>query len=162
MNTPIYDSTKMSFESFEKNIDDFYLELDRKIEEAKKDSINWTKDKTEQLKSYFEKRIESIKSRFQKEQDDQNKKFTDVKEKLEKLKSILELIKNPPSMDTIVDSAKSVAELYDIQYQEITGKVVDITKTTTYITSETPIVIIKIAQLPVILAQKIASLPTPK
>ena len=162
MNTPIYDSTKMSFESFEKNIDDFYSELDRKIEEAKKDSINWTKDRTEQLKSYFEKRIESIKARFQKEQDDQNKKFTDIKEKLEKLKSILELIKNPPNIDTIVDWAKSVAELYSIQYQEIAGKVVDITKTTTYIASETPVIITKLTQLPIVLAQKIASLPTPK
>ena len=160
MNTPIYDSTKQSYEEFEKDIDNFYKELDRKVDQAKQDVKNWTEEKAKEMQQYFEKRIEEIKNRFQKQQENQEKKNYGAKEKLEKIKKALEVLMNPPSLDTIVKWAKSATEIYTMQYEETLGRALDIAKTTSYVATETPIVVLKITNLPNSL-NKIQSIPVP-
>lgn len=161
MKTPIYDSTKASYEQFEKEIDDFYAEIDRKVQEALDDINNWTEEKARQMKAYFERKAETIKKRFQKESENQNKKLEQAKEKVETIKAIIEAIKNPPSLDDIVKWAKNVCKYFEIQYEEPINRAADITKTVTYIATETPVVISKIARLPDAL-DKINSIPLPK
>ena len=161
METPIYDSTKQSFEQFEKQIDDFYDEVDKKIKQAKEDAENWTEEKAKQLKQYFQQKIDGIKASFDKQQENADKKMAGAKQKVEKIKQLLELLKSPPSIDDIVNWAKAAAELYAMQYEQTFGRAMDIAKTVAYVAQETPVVVGKIAKLPNALSE-IDSIPIPK
>ena len=158
METPIYDSTKKSFNNIENQIDSVNNAIDRKVNEAIQSGREWTKEEVEQLKRFFESQITSLKEMFENEQANQTSKLGALKQKIEPIKSLLESLQSPPSIDTIISWATAAAKLYAMQYEQTVGRAVDITKTMSYVATETPVVVGKIARLPQAL-DKLNSIP---
>jgi len=158
METPIYDATKKSFENIENKIDYINNQVDKKVNDALKSGREFTIKEVEQLKLFFEEQIASLKAMFEKEQENQMAKLNGLKEKIEEIKQLLELLKNPPSLDDIINWAKAAAKLYAMQYEQTIGRAVDITKTITYISTEVPVLTAKIVKLPDVL-NKLKEIP---
>ena len=95
---------------------------------------------------------------FLQEQENQNKKLAGIQEKIETIKSLLSALSSPPSIDNIVSWAKSAAQLYTMQYEQVVERATDITKTVTYIGVEIPTLTAKITRLPDIV-DKLNSIP---
>lgn len=161
METPIYDSTKQSFEVIEQQMDNFNKAVDQKINDAIKSGREYTKDEVEKLKKFFEEQIKSLKDLIAKENENQTSKLQKLKDKVEKIKPILELLMNPPSLEQIVSWAKSAAKLYSMQYEQTVGRAVDITKTIGYVSTETPKLAAKLTRLPDVL-EKLNNIPIKK
>ena len=161
METPIYNSTKQSFETIEKQINNFNDSVDKKVNDAIKSGRNFTQKEIDQLKKFFEEQIQSLKNMLMKEQENQTSKLTGLKDKIEAIKSLLQALSSPPSVDTIISWAKSAAQLYTIEYEQTVGRAADITLTMTYVSTEIPKLTAKLARLPDIL-NKIDSIPIKK
>ena len=161
METPIYNSTKQSFETIEKQIDNFNDSVDKKVNDAIKSGRNFTKQEIEQLKTFFEDQIQSLKNMFMKEQENQTSKLAGLKDKIEAIKSLLQALSSPPSIDTIISWAKSAAQLYTMEYEQTVGRAADITLTMTYVSTEIPKLTAKLTRLPDVL-NKINSIPVKK
>lgn len=161
METPIYDSTKQSFEVIEQQINNFNKSVDQKVYGAIKSGREYTQEEVKQLKKFFEEQIKSLKDLIAKENENQTSKLQELKDKVEEIKSILEVLSSPPSIDTIISWAKSAAKLYSIQYEQTVGRAVDITKTMTYVSTEVPKLIVKLTRLPCVL-EKLNNIPVKK
>jgi hypothetical protein len=161
METPIYDSTKQSFETIEQQIDNFDTLVNKKVDGAIKSGREYTIAEVEQLKVFFENQIKSLKDLIMKESENQTSKLQGLKDKIEEIKSILEILSSPPNIDTIISWAKSAAKLYSMQYEQTIGRAVDITKTITYVSTEVPILIAKATRLPDVL-EKLNNIPVKK
>jgi len=148
METPIYDSTKQSFDTIEKQIDNFNKQIDKKVNDALKSGREYTKKEVEQLKLFFEEQIKSLKNLVTKEGENQTSKLSGLSEKIETIKSILETLSSPPNIDSIVSWATSAAKLYAMQYEQTVGRAVDITKTIEYVSTEIPKLTLKLTRLP--------------
>ena len=161
METPIYNSTKQSFETIEQQVDNFDVSVNKKVDDAIKSGREYTQAEVEQLKIFFENQIKSLKDLIMKESENQTSKLQGLKEKVEEIKSILEILSSPPNIDTIISWAKSAAKLYSMQYEQTIGRAVDITKTMTYVTTEIPKLIVKVTKLPSVL-EKLNDIPVKK
>lgn len=161
METPIYNSTKQSFETIEKQIDNFNDQVDNKVNEAIKSGREFSQKEIDQLKKFFEDQITSLKNMLMKEQENQTSKLSGLKEKIESIKSLLQALSSPPNIDTIISWAKAAAQLYTMEYEQTIGRAADITLTTTYIGTEIPKLAAKLTRLPDIL-DKINSIPIKK
>lgn len=161
METPIYDSTKQSFETIEQQIDNFNILVDKKVDDAIKSRREYTTAEVEQLKVFFENQIKSLKDLITKESENQTSKLQGLKDKIEEIKSILEILSSPPNIDTIISWAKSAAKLYSMQYEQTIGRAVDITKTITYVSTKIPKLIVSVTSLPTVL-EKLNNIPVKK
>lgn len=161
METPIYNSTKQSFETIEKQIDNFNNQVDNKVNEAIKSGREFSQKEIDQLKKFFEEQIQSLKNMLMKEQENQTSKLAGLKDKIESIKSLLQALSSPPSIDTIVSWAKSAAQLYTMEYEQTVGRAADITLTMTYVSTEIPKLTAKLTRLPDVL-DKINSIPIKK
>lgn len=161
METPIYDSTKKSFENIENQIDNINNSIDRKVNEAIQSGREWTQKEVDELKKFLQSQIDSLKASFEKEQSNQTSKLAALKAKIEPIKSLLESLQSPPNIDTIISWATAAAKLYAMQYEQTIGRTVDITKTITYVGTETPKIMIQITRLPQML-DKLNSIPVKK
>ena len=161
METPIYNSTKQSFKTIENQIDNFNNQVDKKVNDAIKSGREYTKKEVEQLKTFFEEQIKSLKDLVTKEGENQTSKLAGLKDKIETIKSLLEALSSPPNINTIVSWAKSAAQLYTMQYEQTVGRAVDITMTMTYVSNEIPKLAAKLTRLPDVL-DKINSIPIKK
>ena len=161
METPIYNSTKQSFETIEKQIDNFNDSVDKKVNDAIKSGREFTQKEIDQLKNFFEGQINSLKNMLMKEQENQTSKLAGLKEKIETIKSLLQTLSSPPSIDDIISWATAAAKLYTIEYEQTVGRAADITMTITYISTEIPKLASKLTRLPDVL-DKINSIPIKK
>ena len=159
METPIYNSTKQSFENIENRIDYINNQIDLKVNEAIRSGREYTKKEVAELKKFFEEQINSLKELMTNETESQSSKLNTLLKKIEPIKNLLQTLSNPPSIDTIVEWAKAAADLYTMQYEETIGRAADITMTITYVSTETPKVLAQITRLPQAL-DKLNSIPT--
>lgn len=158
METPIYNSTKQSFENIENKIEYINNQVDKKVNDAIKSGREYTKKEVEELKKFFEDQINSLKELVSNETEGQNQKLNALMQKIEPIKNLLQALSSPPSIDTIISWAKSAADLYMMQYQETVGRAADITMTISYVSTETPKIIAQVTRLPQIL-DKLNSIP---
>ena len=158
METPIYNSTKQSFENIENKIEYINNQVDKKVNDAIKSGREYTKKEVEELKKFFEDQINSLKELVSNETDGQNQKLNALMQKIEPIKNLLQALSSPPSIDTVVSWAKLAADLYTMQYQETVGRAADITMTISYVSTETPKIIAQVTRLPQIL-DKLNSIP---
>lgn len=159
METPIYNSTKQSFEVVENKISYINNQIDKKVNDAINSGREYTKKEVEELKIFFEEQIVSLKKLISTETEGQSAKLNALLEKIEPIKNLLTTLSRPPSIDTIVSWATAAAKLYMMQYEETVGRAADITMTLTYVTAETPKIIAEAAKLPQAL-DKLNSIPT--
>ena len=159
METPIYNSTKQSFEVVENKISYINNQIDKKINDAINSGREYTRKEVEELKIFFEEQIVSLKKLISTETEGQSSKLNALLEKIEPIKNLLTTLSQPPSIDTIVSWATAAAKLYTLQYEETVGRAADITMTLTYVTTETPKIIAEAAKLPQAL-DKLDSIPT--
>lgn len=158
MDTPIYNATKQSFDVIETKITYINTQIDTTVAESINSAKKYTKEEIAELKSFFAKQIDSLKELITKQTTEQNAKLSALSEKLEPLKTALSALISPPSLDTIVDWAKSATKLYTMQYEEVVAKATDILKTTSYMTTEVPKLIVQVSRLPDVL-DKLNTIP---